>query len=312
MSCSHSCCNIITRLTYPQSANCDGQYSPLRQDLHFPSCYDPSKDLTDYKNNMVYPTTVYDGYIAKQNCPAGFKHVPHLFYEMYWNTIDFKDRWTPNEGTQPFVLANGDLSGCSGHGDFLAAWNDTVLQNIIDTCNAGDIGMDKCPGVTVRDQSTSCKVNSPLKEVVSGTMTALPGNNPLVGWGMSEGGSGSGNAASSSTQTEGAATKSSSPEETSTTAAAAQPTTPSAEATLLSSSTTTTSHAVATASPTTLADGRVIMTTVVNWVTVTKWVTEAVPTATQTVQARKKAIAHAHAHNHAHLFRHRSGHPRKW
>ncbi|KAF3770464.1 hypothetical protein M406DRAFT_354460, partial [Cryphonectria parasitica EP155] len=35
-------------------AECDGLYSPLRQDLHFPSCYDPSKSLTDYENNMVF------------------------------------------------------------------------------------------------------------------------------------------------------------------------------------------------------------------------------------------------------------------
>lgn len=137
---------------------------------------------------MVFPTVNYA--TGKQNCPTGFTHVPHLFFEAYWNTQVFADRWTPNQGYQPFVLSNGDLSGCSAHGDFMAAWDTTVLQNIIDTCNAGDIGMDTCPGVTVRDKSTSCNVASPIKENILLNLESLPGNNPLVGWGTSYGSSG--------------------------------------------------------------------------------------------------------------------------
>lgn len=165
-------------------AECDGYASPLRQDVHMPSCYDPSKDLTDYKNNMVYPTV--NMATGKQNCPKGFVHVPHLFYEMYWNTPVFKDRWTPGQGYQPFVLANGDLTGCSSHADFLAAWEPKTLQHIIDTCNAGDEGMDKCGGVTVRDRSGSCDAAAQPAQakIASTSMKALPGNNPLAGWGV--------------------------------------------------------------------------------------------------------------------------------
>lgn len=165
-------------------AECDGMYSPLRQDVHMPSCYDPSKDLTDYKNNMVFPTI--DKATGKQNCPEGFTHTPHLFYEMYWNTPVFKDRWTPGQGSQPFVLANGDLTGCSSHADFLAAWEPGVLQHIIDTCNAGDAGMDQCGGVTVRDRTATCDAASPATQnrLAGAAMSALPGNNPLAGWGV--------------------------------------------------------------------------------------------------------------------------------
>lgn len=171
----------------------------MRHDLHFPSCYDQSKGLTDYKNNMVFPTVTYDANgVQKQNCPEGFLHVPHIFYEMYWNTPLYDHLWTPNSGAQPFVLSNGDLSGCSGHGDFIAAWDTNTLANIIDNCNAGDDGMDKCPGVTVRDKTTSCSATPPPSikdEPITGNLTALPGNNPLEGWGMSLGGGNSSAAA---------------------------------------------------------------------------------------------------------------------
>lgn len=131
---------------------------------------------------MVFPTINYE--TGKENCPAGFLHVPHLFYEMYWNTQIYSHLWTPDQGKQPFVLSNGDLSGCSGHGDFIAAWDEALLANIINTCNAGSAGMDLCPGVTVRDRTQFCKVVSPIDEPITGNLTALPGDNPLLGWGM--------------------------------------------------------------------------------------------------------------------------------
>jgi hypothetical protein len=162
-------------------ANCDGLYSPLRADLHFPSCYDPSKALNDYQHNMVWPSDAGNG---KQDCPKGFVHVPHLFYEMYWDTQRFQNRWTPNQGRQPFVLANGDTSGYSLHGDFMAAWDTTILQHIIDTCNVGSAGMDTCPGnIGAVNNINSCKITSPISEQVDGILHALPGNNPLFGYG---------------------------------------------------------------------------------------------------------------------------------
>lgn len=91
---------------------CDGYASPMRADIHFPSCYDPSKGLDDYEENMVWPTN--------GNCPEGFTHVPHLFYEVYWNTPLFSDEWTAGGGTQPWVLSNGDPTGYSLHADFVS------------------------------------------------------------------------------------------------------------------------------------------------------------------------------------------------
>lgn len=94
--------------------NCDGYASPLRADIHFPSCYDPSQPMDAYKTNMQFPT--------HGNCPKGWIHYPHLFMEAYWNTPKFADQWTPGQGKQPFVLANGDATGYGLHADFVSLY----------------------------------------------------------------------------------------------------------------------------------------------------------------------------------------------
>jgi len=123
---------------------------------------------------------------TKGNCPSGWIHTPHIFYEVYYNTPLFANQWTTGQGKQPFVLANGDPTGYSLHGDFISGWDVETLQQIIDNCDAGDSGMDKCPGLIggLNDPSTTCNINSPIDEVVSGSMSALPGNNPLGSWGV--------------------------------------------------------------------------------------------------------------------------------
>lgn len=92
--------------------DCDGFASPMRLDAHFPSCYNPAAGLTDYKTNMDWPT--------KGNCPEGWIHTPHIFYEVYYNTPLFASQWTPGQGKQPFVLANGDPTGYGFHADFVS------------------------------------------------------------------------------------------------------------------------------------------------------------------------------------------------
>jgi hypothetical protein len=192
--------------------DCDTMYSPLRADIHFPSCYDPSKDLTDYKNNMVYPVVTN----WKQNCPEGFIHVPHIFYEVYWDTISFRDRWVRDGKSQPFVLSNGDPLGYSLHGDFIAGWNEDTLKTIIDTCNAGDEGMDKCPNLPQGlNTATDCHIDNPIDEVIDGVFDALPGDNPLKSYGYVAPGGGHGSTPSSAAAV--------APSSTKTTAAASTP-----------------------------------------------------------------------------------------
>ncbi|ESZ92207.1 hypothetical protein SBOR_7416 [Sclerotinia borealis F-4128] len=157
--------------------NCDAFAAPMRLDVHFPSCYNPAAGLSDYKTNMDWPT--------KGNCPKGWVHTPHIFYEVYYDTLAFASQWTPGQGKQPFVLSNGDPTGYSLHADFISGWDVETLQQIIDNCNAGDSGMDKCPGLIggLNDASSSCTIPSPIDEVVTGSMSKLPGNNPMGQWG---------------------------------------------------------------------------------------------------------------------------------
>ncbi|KAL6809183.1 COOH terminal WSC domain-containing protein [Trichoderma sp. SZMC 28013] len=158
---------------------CDGLYSPLRMDLHFPSCYNPAAGLTNYKENMQFPTDAGNG---KQDCPKGWIHTPHIFFEVYFDTQPYQGRWTENQGTQPFVLSNGDVTGYGAHADFMAGWDEDLLQHIIDTCNAGDSGMDQCPGLFYGLNSGDCTIAPLVNEQVTGTLTKLPGNNPLSGF----------------------------------------------------------------------------------------------------------------------------------
>lgn len=158
---------------------CDGVYSPLRADIHMPSCYNPDKGLDDHKNNMAWPSTNGNG---KINCPKGHVHVPHLFFEIYWDTPKFQGRWTEGKGEQPFVLSNGDATGYSSHADFMAAWDEDTLRHIIDTCDATDQGngMDQCPGLEINTED--CSIEPDMDEKTTGLMSLLPGDNPLLGW----------------------------------------------------------------------------------------------------------------------------------
>ncbi|PNH26364.1 hypothetical protein VD0002_g9629 [Verticillium dahliae] len=163
------------------NVDCDGFASPLRADIHMPYCYDPSKRLDEYQTNMAFPAI--QG--TKYNCPQGCVHVPHMQVEVYWNTPAFKGRWHQGQGTQPFVLSNGDVSGYSSHADFLAAWDENVLQNVINACNVGFGGINSCPGVTPSTVDNCRSERSPLiDEDLTGALDALPGDRPLEGWGL--------------------------------------------------------------------------------------------------------------------------------
>lgn len=167
---------------------CDGLYSPMRVDVHMPSCYDPAAGLTNFRSNMAFPTDAGSG---RQDCPKGWVHTPHMFFETYWNTQMFADRMQGVVGKEsPFVFSNGDTTGFSAHADFIAGWDETALQQIIDNCNVGHDSLHTCPGLIggVNDNN-NCKATCPVQETVTGKLDKLPGNNPLSGFKYGSGGS---------------------------------------------------------------------------------------------------------------------------
>ncbi|CAL5868505.1 uncharacterized protein PFLUO_LOCUS2731 [Penicillium psychrofluorescens] len=200
--------------------NCDGYASPLRADIHFPSCYNPEAGLDAYEDNMVFPSS--KGTTAgKANCPKGWIHLPHLFYEVYWNTPLFVDMWEQGQGSQPFILANGDRTGYSLHGDFIAGWDEDVLQKIINNCNAGDSGMDKCADAgTINNSADSCNIPNLIPEKIHGDLEKLPGNNPPTGWGVAASSSSSEPASAETTTSVPSASKTETETATTTTAQA--------------------------------------------------------------------------------------------
>lgn len=229
--------------------SCDGYASPLRADIHFPSCYNPAAGPDDYKNNMVFPSS--KGATNGANCPAGWIHTPHVFFEVYWNALLFSDLWTPGQGTQPFVLAQGDPTGYGLHGDFLAGWEPGVLQQIIDNCDTGNNGVDTCPGLQggLNDKSTNCNIPIPTPagaapEQVTGLLAKLPGNNPVVGWGGTVAVAG----AAPTTSSPAVPVSTSKAAATTSSTKAAVPTTTSAKV-AAASTTSTSSKAAATSSP---------------------------------------------------------------
>jgi hypothetical protein len=61
------------------------------------------------------------------------------------------------------------------------------LQKIINNCDAGDSGMDKCADAgTINNSADSCNIANLVPEKISGVLEKLPGNNPPTGWGQGE------------------------------------------------------------------------------------------------------------------------------
>lgn len=59
------------------------------------------------------------------------------------------------------------------------------MQKIIDNCDAGDLGMDKCADAGfLNDASTTCNIPNLVPELIDGVLESLPGNNPPTGWGQ--------------------------------------------------------------------------------------------------------------------------------
>ena len=110
--------HYIRNKTFTDQECTDG----LRLEVMFPSCWN-GKDLSseNHKSHIQFPELVENG-----KCPDGFTtRVPVLFYETIFDIAQFSNY------SGRFVLANGDFTGYGYHGDFVAGWNVTFLQQAL-------------------------------------------------------------------------------------------------------------------------------------------------------------------------------------
>lgn len=148
----------------------------LRQQIFFPSCWDGvNVDSSDHKSHVAYPSNEDSGI-----CPSSHPYrLVSLFYEVIWWTLPYAEQF--EAGTGEFTLANGDPTGYSSHADFVSGWDYDVLQSAVDTCLNDSGVFTDCPLFDAIDQSVAaqCTKTPFTSEVVTGTLNALPGNNPI-------------------------------------------------------------------------------------------------------------------------------------
>lgn len=147
----------------------------LRTQIVFPSCWDGiNLDSPDHQSHLSYPKGQHPD---TGDCPSTHPiKFMTLFYEFIWSTNKLQ-----NDVNGTLVLANGDTKGYSFHADFFSGWNVTTLQAGIDQCTSNLFGdVEKCaPFVPSIDRKSKCKVTPIINEQVFGTMTTLPGCNPI-------------------------------------------------------------------------------------------------------------------------------------
>lgn len=151
----------------------------IRVQVTFPSCWDGKNlDSDDHKSHVSYPK---DGNYDGGRCPSSHPvHLATLFYEVYYDTAKFKDKWYGDK--QPFVFANGDGTGYGYHGDFVNGWDEEALQTALDTCVDG---VDKCAEKVfgtfyTQAETQACKLPHMIDEQVTGPLQQLPGCNPVT------------------------------------------------------------------------------------------------------------------------------------
>ncbi|KAK4109152.1 hypothetical protein N656DRAFT_359337 [Canariomyces notabilis] len=149
----------------------------IRSSVIFPICWDGKNlDTPNHKDHVAHPV---DGpatfAVVNGKCPASHPvKIPQVHYEIVWDTTKFnnKNEW-PEDGSQPFVLSNGDPTGYGQHGDYVFGWKDDSLQHAMDNNCFGPT----CRGLTTQgfDKANKCQVKTVVREDTEGWLQHLPG-----------------------------------------------------------------------------------------------------------------------------------------
>jgi Domain of unknown function (DUF1996) len=122
-----SCGAMGTKVQDPNTLTCGDPNKPLFSHIFFPDCWDGlHTDSVDHKSHMAYTNTQGD-------CPEGFERkVPLLHLQLRYPL------------TGQFLISLSSGTRWTQHADFLNAWNQDRLQELVTDClNAGiDCGVD--------------------------------------------------------------------------------------------------------------------------------------------------------------------------
>lgn len=297
-------------------ANCpDG----IRAEILFPSCWDGKNlDSDDHKSHVAFPSLIQDG-----TCPDTHPvYLPILFYETIWQTNAFVGV------NGKFVFANGDPTGYGYHGDFIAAWDDGVQEQVKEnpacTGLTTDGQVENCPvfngHIQSQENARACKLTIPdsiADEQTDGFLEGLPGKVKISGIrhdpGTPPGGDDGGGDANAPTTSIPPSRSSAMASHLSTDSAShwySPITGSSATTSMMSASVTPTNPAASTITTTYTSDRYVVELVLIE---MTKTVTAtSMPTWTQTVvenaaqqaesaKARLRRHGQKHAHNHGHF-----------
>jgi hypothetical protein len=93
--------------------------------------------------------------------------LPQLMFEVIWDTSSFNDKslW-PTDGSQPFVLSQGDNTGYGQHGDYVFGWEGNALQKAMDSSCFGAT----CTGLKTQTytEANKCAIKRTVNEDVDG------------------------------------------------------------------------------------------------------------------------------------------------
>ncbi|KAG6915002.1 hypothetical protein DXG01_013955 [Tephrocybe rancida] len=170
---------VTTRHNELPSKSCP---SGVRAQVNFPSCWDgKNTDSPDHKSHVTFLSGGPDsGTCSDPKFPVV---LPRIFIEVYWNTGEFESlRSAAMNPSQPFVYAYGDPTGYGYHADFLNGWDKGVLQKAVDQCHCNIYGDPTCcadQGIFKLNKGKNCRITKAIDEQTTGTLSKLPGNNPV-------------------------------------------------------------------------------------------------------------------------------------